>query len=59
MAKANDLSDWEVEDALRTLIRADEIKKDKKLMGKVKELAKQKMMATAKVANGEAPDSDD
>lgn len=47
--------DWEVEDALRTLMRAKEIEKDAKLMEKVQKLAKEKMMAHAAVAT----DTDD
>lgn len=45
MAKGNTIAarkqydDWEVEDALRTLQRAEEIEKDTKLMAKVKALA--------------------
>lgn len=47
--------DWEVEDALRTLVRAKEIENDPKLYEKVQKLAKEKMMAHAAVAT----DTDD
>lgn len=43
--------DWQVEDDLRTLCRAEEIKKDAKRMAKVKALAKEKMMEHATIAN--------
>lgn len=36
------IDDWEVESALETLLRAEEITKDKNLMTKVKALAKKK-----------------
>lgn len=41
--------DWEVEDALRTILRAEEIKKDAKMMKRVEALAvrKQEEMKTA------------
>lgn len=48
-------TDWEVEDALRTLMRAKEIEKDTKLMEKVRKLAEEKMKATASIAT----DTDD
>lgn len=40
---------WKVEDDLRTLINADEIKKDKKRMEACKELAKEKMAGMKKI----------
>lgn len=43
--------DWEVEDALRTLMRAKEIEKDAKLMEKVRKLAEEKMKFAAAVAS--------
>lgn len=43
--------DWMAEDAMRTLMRAEEIKKDKKLMAKVSAMAKQKMLDMAEIAN--------
>lgn len=49
--------EWMVEDALRTLTRAAEIKKDPKLMTKVKALAQKKLQEVAAVA-GAATDSD-
>ena len=48
-------SDWEVEDALRTVMRAKEIEKDTKLMAKVRKLAEEKMKAAAYIAT----DTDD
>lgn len=56
MAKGNTIAarkqydDWEVEDALRTLQRAEEIEKDTKLMAKVKALAQQKLLDLAAIA---------
>lgn len=44
--------DFEVEDAMRTLIRASEIKKDGAMMKKVRALAKQKLSEMRSVANG-------
>lgn len=58
MPKANvalGSQDWEVEDALRTLMRAKEIEKDPKLMEKVRKLAEEKMKSAAAVAT----DTDD
>jgi hypothetical protein len=52
---ASPVEDWEVEDALRTLIRAKEIQKDPKLLAKVQALAKKKMLDVAAVAS----DTDD
>ena len=52
---AADSNDWEVEDALRTMMRAKEIEKDTKLMEKVRKLAEQKMKAAARFAT----DTDD
>lgn len=47
MAKASTAiasdNDWEVEDALRTLTRAEEIKKNPKMMAKVRAMAKDKI----------------
>lgn len=50
-----DSTDWEVEDALRTMMRAKEIEKDTKLMEKVRKLAEEKMKAAAYIAT----DTDD
>lgn len=46
--------EWMVEDALRTLTRAAEIKKDQKLMVKVKALAQKKLQEVAAVAGSAA-----
>ncbi len=43
--------EWEVEDALRTLLRAKEIEKDTKLMEKVCKLAEEKMKDAASIAS--------
>ncbi len=43
------MDDWQVDDALRTLQRAEEIKKDPKLMAKVRAMAKDKLAALTKV----------
>ena len=45
-----DNNNWEAEDAVRTLIRAEEIKKDKKLMKKVKAEMARQQKATAAAA---------
>ena len=47
--------DWEVENALSTLLRAKEIEKDTKLMAKVRKLAEEKMKSVAYIAT----DTDD
>jgi hypothetical protein len=49
--------DWVVEDAMRTLMRAKEIRNDKKLMAKVSAMAKEKLMELADVA-AEAKESE-
>ena len=49
--------DWMVEDAMRTLMRAKEIRNDKKLMAKVSAMAKEKLMDLADVA-AEAKESE-
>ena len=36
-------SDWELEDAVRTLARAEEIKQDEKLMGKIRPMLDKKV----------------
>ena len=41
---------WQAEDDLRTVARAEEIKKDAKRMAAVKELAKEKMSEMEKIA---------
>lgn len=42
--------DWQCEEDLRTMVRAEEIKKDPKRFAKVTAMAKQKMMDVAAVA---------
>lgn len=49
--------DWVVEDAMRTLMRAKEIRNDNKLMAKVSAMAKEKLMELADVA-AEAKESE-
>ena len=49
--------DWMVVDAMRTLMRAREIRNDKKLMAKVSAMAKEKLMDLADVA-AEAKESE-
>ena len=49
--------DWMVEDAMRTLMRAKEIRNDKKLMAKVSAMAKEKLIELADVA-AEAKESE-
>ena len=41
---------YEAEDAMRTLTRAEEIRNDKGLMGRVKSIAKEQMKTAAKFA---------
>jgi hypothetical protein len=43
---------WEAEEALRTMRRAEEIKANKSLLGRVKALAKKEMQVMNKFANG-------
>lgn len=59
MADMPTRADFEVEDALRTLISAMKIKKDKKLMAKVKALAKTKINAIETIAESDDDESDD
>lgn len=49
--------DWMVEDAMRTLMRAEQIKKDKKLMAQVAKMAKDKLLELSSVA-AEASESE-
>jgi hypothetical protein len=63
MAKSNvkapvPMDDWQVQDDLRTLARAREIKQDPKRMAAVKKLAEQQMVAAAAAA-ASATDTDD
>lgn len=46
---------WRAEDAIRTLTRADEIKRDAGLMREVKRMAGQQAKTLQKVAGGAAP----
>lgn len=48
--------DWQVEDALRTLIRAEEIESDEKLMAKVRKLAAEKMDDMSEIAKSDRAD---
>lgn len=41
-AEAKEMNDWEIESDLRTLIKAKEIRADKKRMQKIRALAKKK-----------------
>jgi uncharacterized protein with GYD domain len=52
------MDDWQVQDDLRTLARAREIKQDPKRMAAVKKLAEQQMVAAAAAA-ASATDTDD
>lgn len=45
--------DWEIDDAVRTLTRAQEIENDPKLMAKVKKRAAEKAKELTEVANGQ------
>jgi hypothetical protein len=45
--------DWHVESDLRTLMEAEQIKRDPKRLAKAQALAKQKMMDAAKVASAD------
>jgi hypothetical protein len=55
MTKATPKDDWQIEEDLRTLIRAKEIEKDPKRLKAAQDLAKKKMMDVAAVAS----DTDD
>lgn len=45
---------WRAEEDLRTLLRAEEIKRDRSRMSVVKAMAKKQAMAADKVAKGKA-----
>lgn len=45
---------WRAEEDLRTLLRAEEIKRDRSRMSVVKAMAKKQAMAVDKVAKGKA-----
>ena len=51
------VDDWQVEDDLRTLMRAEEIEKDPKRYKAAKELAKKKLLEMASIAGGEGENS--
>lgn len=48
----NSQEKWEVEDALRTLTRSQEIEKDASMMKRVRKMAEQKSAEMEKVADG-------
>ena len=48
-------NDWETEDAVRTLVRAEEIRKDSKLMRKVKIRATKDKNALSSISKAKAP----
>lgn len=50
--------DWEVDDALRTLLRAEEIRKDKKMMARVKAMATERLKEVAVIAGASDGNSD-
>ena len=49
-SKRREIHDWEVDDALSTLTRAEKIKKDKPLMERVKKRAAERLQEVAAVA---------
>lgn len=51
------VDDWQTEDDLRTLMRAEEIEKDPKRYKAAKELAKKKLLEMASIAGGEGENS--
>jgi len=53
--------DWQAEDDLRSIMRANEIKEDPKRLAAVKALAKEKLVDMAKISviSGEKPESGD
>ena len=48
--KINGMDKWEVQSAVDTLIRAEEIKNDSKLLSAVKRLMEEKVKATSEAA---------
>lgn len=50
VSKKREIHEWEVDDALSTLMRAEKIKKDKPLMERVKKRAAEKVQEAAAVA---------
>jgi hypothetical protein len=51
IATVSSQDDWQAEDDLRTLMRAEEIEKDPKRLAKAQKLAKQKLLDLASVAS--------
>mgnify|MGYP000474565090 CR=1 FL=1 len=47
----NEMRKWEIESALSTLKRADEIRKDTKMMGDVKKFAQEQIKMLGGIAN--------
>jgi hypothetical protein len=55
MAPSREMDKWEIESALSTLRRADEIRKDPKMMNKVKSLAQEQIKALGGVVGTTRP----
>jgi hypothetical protein len=51
MSSKAEMRKWEVESAMNTLRRADEIRKDAKMMGDVKKLAQEQIKMLGGIAN--------
>ena len=51
MSSKAEMRKWEVESAMNTLRRADEIRKDIKMMGDVKKLAQEQIKMLGGIAN--------
>jgi hypothetical protein len=47
----NEMRKWEIESAMNTLRRADEIRKDSKMMSDVKKLAQEQIKMLGTIAN--------
>lgn len=56
--RINDMKEWQAEEDLHALMRAKEIRADKKRMAAVKALAQSKLMSLASMA-GEGQEDDD
>ena len=52
---SKEMDKWEIESALSTLRRADEIRKDPKMMNKVKSLAQEQIKALGGVVGATRP----
>jgi len=52
IAPSKEMEKWEIESALSTLRRADEIRKDPRMMTKVKSLAQEQIKALGGVVGG-------